>query len=671
MGGVLIALLAIIAAGISACSGGGGNGSAATAASPTLRSITIDPIAPTIANSTTVQLTATGHFSDNSVKNLTSSVQWSSDDDLTASVSNDATSKGLVSGLSVSSATITAKRGKIFGTSLVTVTSTTLNPIGGITISPANPSIAQGTTVQLTATGHFQDGSAQDLTTASTWSSSDNINVPVSDAAGTKGLVTGAGPSTAMITADDAGITGSTTATVTVTSATLQSITVDPVNPSIAKGLTVQLTATGHFSDNTTQNITTLVNWTTADPATAQVSNVAGSQGLVTGKGVSTATITATLSGQSGSTDVSVTPAVLRSINVAPSDSTIAKGTTVQLSATGNLSDGTTEDLTGTAAWGSSDETIAHLSNAAGSQGLVTGTGVGGPVTITATSGVISGTATVTVSAATLSSITITPVDQSIAKGTTLQLTAIGTFNDSSTQDLTTFVSWSSDHNEFAQVSNTVGSQGLVTGTGQGGPVTITATSGGTSGRTTVTVSAATLSSIAITPADQSIAKGTTLQLTATGTFSDTNTQDLTTLASWSSNLSGTAPVSNAVGTQGLVTGVVEGGPATVTATVGTVSGNTTVTVTALTLDFIEVLPHDPTISKGTTIPLTAIAHYVGGSTQDITASVTWTSSNRQVAHVVSSHSHTNGRLKANKSGTAIITATLGSQSGTTTVTVP
>src|SRR6185437_15931252 len=170
--------------------------------------------------------------------------------------------------------------------------------------------------------------------------------------------------------------------TVTVTSATLQSITVDPVNPSIAKGLTVQLTATGHFSDNTTQNITTLVNWTTADPATAQVSNVAGSHGLVTGKGVSTATITATLSGQSGSTDVSVTPATLTSISVDPPDSTIAKGTTVQLSATGTLSDGTTEDLTGTVAWDTSDETKAHVSNAAGSQGLVTGIGEGGPVTI-------------------------------------------------------------------------------------------------------------------------------------------------------------------------------------------------------------------------------------------------------------------------------------------------
>ena len=42
----------------------------------------------------------------------------------------------------------------------------------------------------------------------------------------------------------------------TVTAATLQSIAVTPANPSIAKGLTQQFTATGTYSDSSTQNLT-------------------------------------------------------------------------------------------------------------------------------------------------------------------------------------------------------------------------------------------------------------------------------------------------------------------------------------------------------------------------------------------------------------------------------
>ena len=41
-----------------------------------------------------------------------------------------------------------------------------------------------------------------------------------------------------------------------MTAATLLSIAVTPANPSIATGTTQQFTATGTFSDNSTQNLT-------------------------------------------------------------------------------------------------------------------------------------------------------------------------------------------------------------------------------------------------------------------------------------------------------------------------------------------------------------------------------------------------------------------------------
>ena len=57
----------------------------------------------------------------------------------------------------------------------------------------------------------------------------------------------------------------------TVTAATLQSIAVTPANPSIAKGATQQFTATGTFSDNSTQNLTAQVTWASATTTVATI----------------------------------------------------------------------------------------------------------------------------------------------------------------------------------------------------------------------------------------------------------------------------------------------------------------------------------------------------------------------------------------------------------------
>jgi uncharacterized protein YjdB len=241
---------------------------------------------------------------------------------------------------------------------------------------------------------------------------------------------------------------------VTVTSAKLIAIVVTPSNPSIADGSTIQLMATGAFSDGTTQDLTNQVSWTSSSDTMATVS----SGGLVTGTGVGSAIITATQAGVSGTTTVTVTAAVLTSITVTPADSSIAKGTNKQLTATGTYSDSTTKDLTTSVTWTSSDPMLAPVSNATGSQGLVTGTAAPGTATpgtatITATLAGISGTAMVTVTAAVLTSIAVTPAGPSIANGATVQLMAIGTFSDGSTQDLTTQVNWTSSSDTIAPLT--------------------------------------------------------------------------------------------------------------------------------------------------------------------------------------------------------------------------
>ena len=82
------------------------------------------------------------------------------------------------------------------------------------------------------------------------------------------------------------------------------------------------------------------------------------------------------------------------------------------------------------------------------------------------------------------------------------------------------------------------------------------------------------LVSIAVSPATRSLGKGKTLQFTATGTYSDNSTQDLTTQVTWSTSSAAVASVT----TTGLVSGV-DYGSTTISATLGSVSGSATVTV--------------------------------------------------------------------------------------------
>ncbi len=121
-----------------------------------------------------------------------------------------------------------------------------------------------------------------------------------------------------------------------------------------------------------------------------------GTQGVATGVGVGATTIAATLQGLVGTTTLTVTPAVLVSIAVTPTNPPIALGTRQQFAATGMFSDLMTQDLTTAVTWQSSAPTVATISNAAGSRGLATSVGLG-TTTISATLGNVTGQTDLTV----------------------------------------------------------------------------------------------------------------------------------------------------------------------------------------------------------------------------------------------------------------------------------
>jgi uncharacterized protein YjdB len=91
-------------------------------------------------------------------------------------------------------------------------------------------------------------------------------------------------------------------------------------------------------------------------------------------------------------------------------------------------------------------------------------------------------------SAATLTSISVTPSNSTLPKGATQQFTATGTYSNGTSSNITTSVTWSSGNTAVATVSNTSGSQGVVSAVGVGSTA-ITATSGTVTGSTGLKVS--------------------------------------------------------------------------------------------------------------------------------------------------------------------------------------
>ncbi|MGA8223136.1 MAG: Ig-like domain-containing protein [Candidatus Acidiferrales bacterium] len=265
----------------------------------------------------------------------------------------------------------------------------------------------------------------------------------------------------------------------------------------------------------------------------------------------------------------------MQSINVTASNLSIAKGLTTQFRAIATLSNGMTEDVSGSVAWTSSNTGVVTIA----SGGLAKGVDVGS-VTIQATSnnGVV-GSAMLQVTVATVVSIGVTGANFLIPKGRSEQFTATGTFTDGSTQDLTALVTWSSTNTSVA----TITAGGLATAAGNG-MTTIQATLGDLQGSFNLNVMPITLAVLVVGPQNPVIADaGATQAFTATGHFNDGSTQDLTASVTWTSSNTSVATVSGAVATSQALAAGASAGFTSIQATVGSITGVAILSVTSHT----------------------------------------------------------------------------------------
>jgi len=172
----------------------------------------------------------------------------------------------------------------------------------------------------------------------------------------------------------------------------------------------------------------------------------------------------------------------------------------------------------------------------------------------------------------TLTGITVGPA-ATIQTGGTVQMSAVGTYNDGSTSTLGSGVQWSSGTSNVASVN----SAGLVTGLSSG-TSQITGSFQTQTNSATITVQLANILKITVTSTDPSIPQGETEQFDAVATTAN-GTQDITASATWASSNSAAGTI-DANGLFTAATGLTSNQTTTITATEDGVTGQENFTVT-------------------------------------------------------------------------------------------
>ena len=427
----------------------GKSGTASLTVLVPVANVLVSPTTDSLVVNGSVQLTATPVDAGNNP--LTGrTVTWGSSNPAAATVS----ATGLVTATgNPGTTTITATSEGKSGSSVITV----YVPVASVTVAPPTSSVTVGNTTTLTAA--TLDASSNPLTgRLITWNS---LNPTVATVSAT-GVVTLVSRGTATITATSEGKVGS--ATVTGTAA---SVTVAPALDTTFTNGTVTLTATALDAHGVAIPgvAATAFTWSSDGPGFATVST----SGVVTGKAIGSANISAQIDGKSGSSSVTVLAPPVASVTISPHGATIFTGGSVPLTAVVKDVNGTDVTAGHPPVWSSTAPTVASVTQA----GVVSAIGPGTTQIIATTDGK-SDTVTVTV-LATVASITITPAAD-VAIGATVTLTA--NFFDASSNPISgRTVTWSITPNDgsLATLTTTGGTTAQLKGVAAGS-VTITAT---------------------------------------------------------------------------------------------------------------------------------------------------------------------------------------------------
>jgi uncharacterized protein YjdB len=259
--------------------------------------------------------------------------------------------------------------------------------------------------------------------------------------------------------------------------------------------------------------------------------------------------------------------------------------------------------------------------------------------------------------------ITVQPSTVEIGIGEVVLLTAIATFSDGSTANISELVEWTSSGPGVARVSNRRGSKGRVTAraTGQASISvrdTVSGVSSGQSGGNAIVAVLGRLTALQVEPVDRRIEVGDSRNFRAIGTFSSGATRDVTPFVAWTSDNPNIARVSDDPSTRGRVTAVAPGvAIISVRSATGVDStdsnGDARVRVPA-ELVSLRILPATNDVPVGIRLSLDAEGTFNDATLDDVSNDVVWTSSNPAVA-VVSNIEGSFGEVTALADGVTVI----------------
>lgn len=492
--------------------------------------------------------TATAIYENGWIRSINNEVSWSVSDTLKATVDMSGNVITNNPGITV----VQAELDRITGQASLQIFNSALSYIR---INQTTHTLPLNGSKRLNATAFYNDGRSVLITNVADWTSLNSSIATVSNVSLNKGQLSAINEGTTQIEIRFGGMTHM--ASVEVTNQSIVDIVVTPVNSSGIIGIKQTFSATAFLSNNTTIDVTDVATWSSSDSAKLNIA----SNGVATLLSAGIIDVTAEYGSFSGQTRFTISSATIRSISIQSPSPIVTAGFNLTFSAIAEMSNGSIIDITSSALWSVSNSSLASISSGALSPGRLSALSTG-HLTVTASLGATSSQTSIEITNGALNSISLQPSDSFMWKGETKKFTALGTFADGTTIDISEQVIWSTSDNTKLTVDNSPGQRGyartLYDGTTTQN-LTITATMNTISKSINIIINPANLIGLQINESNVVVKTETTKRLSVFGQYSDGGSVNLTSSALWLSSNETIGYISNAITDKGLIYALAEG----------------------------------------------------------------------------------------------------------------
>jgi hypothetical protein len=521
-----------------------------------------------------------------------------------------------------------------------------IRTLTSLTVS-APATVAEGSTTAMTCTATYSDGVRRDTTPTSAWGWTSGETGGTFDVPGTykapSSVLVDTPVTIVTICFDEVGnyqrVETGITVLNTIRIPTALAITSGPAT--VAEGATGSYKCTVTYDDGGTKDVTASATWSvTSGPGSFPTAGTYAAPASVSANTPATIHVSYTAEGATVEAGKNITvqniPRVLTSLAITSGPVTVAEGGTGAYTCVATFDDATTQTVTLAATWSvtSGPGSFSTAGTYAAPGTVLADT----PVAIAAsytTGGVIKqATKNITVlnSVRVLTSLSIASGPVTVAEGGTGAYTCVATFDDATTQTVTSSATWSvtSGPGSFTVAGTYAAPATVLANT----PATIAAsyTTGGVTKQATknITVqnSKRILSSIAISAGPDTVSEGGIGSFTCTAAYDDATTQNVTTAATWS--VTGGPGAFSSAGTYAAPDGVVANVEVTILVSYAEggvtreASDAFTLLNTRRTLTGIAISSLPTSVSEGGSAQYTCTASYDSGETQDVTSAATW-----------------------------------------------